>query len=88
MSVLFWRDVTIPLFTVVSVLLLLCTADYTLLTCIFLSVSTASCLSYSGIKKELSRSKTGNIHDVVRDGELLLVQDFLLAHPESVNEQR
>ncbi len=80
-----WRNATFPLSTVVFVSLLLI-------------ICCSPAFPFPFPQRRVSRiqdSRTSiggaepwSIHDAVRDGELLLVQDFLLAQPKSVNEQR
>ena len=73
-------------FTVVSVLMLLITHRSPSFP--FLSAQHRVCRVQESKKSIYDANPKKNIHDAVRDGELLMVQDFLLAEPTSVNQQR
>ena len=54
----------------------------------FLSAQHRVCRIQESKKSINDANPKKNIHDAVRDGELLMVQDFLLAQPSSVNERK
>jgi len=64
--------------------------DYTLFTCIPLVFPQRRVCRFQELKKSTpyGAEPKMTIHDAILAGELLLVQDFLLAQPSSVNERK